>query len=1419
MSFDRHRRRFALLLAFTAFVLAGRPAFTQCVSLTTLGSASTQSFDTLSNTAGSTTNNLTITGWFMTETGGGARDNEQYAVDTGGSNTGDTYSYGAAGSTERALGGLQSGTLVPLFGACFTNNTGSTVTSLDIAYTGEQWRLGTAARTDQINFEYSLNATSLTTGAWNPVAALNFVTPDTTGPTAGTAGARDGNAAGFRTPRSSTIPALSIANGATFWIRWTDFNASGADDGLAVDDFSLTPQGGVVTPTLNVSDVTLAEGDPPGTTTFTFAVTLTAPAGAGGVTFDIATADNTATTADNDYVAQSLTGQSIPMGSSGPYNFSVTVNRDTTPEPNETFFVNVTNITGANAGDVQGTGTITNDDVAITPIHDIQGPGASSPIVGSSVTTRGIVTGVRNNGFFIQEPDAMVDADPATSEGILVFTGGAPPAAAVVGALVQVTGTVTEFVPPQDTLQPPLTELSGPTVIQLSTGNPLPVPVPLTPTFPDPAGVHDQLERLEGMRVSVASLTVVGPTLGNVNETNATATSSGVFYGVVTGVPRPFREAGIQAPDPAPSGGTIPPIPRFDSNPERIRVDSDGLVGGPLIDVGFGAAVTGLVGPLDYSFRTYTILPDPGATISVMGGPVATAVTTPTAQEFTVGSYNMERLFDTVNDPAIGEPVLTAAAFDMRLNKASLGIRNFLRMPDILGVVEVENLTTLQALAARISADALAAAQPDPEYDAYLVEGNDVGGIDVGFLVKTASVDGGVTPRVEVVEVQQELDGTLFTNPDASTETLNDRPPLRLNAILHHPNGASFPVTVIVNHLRSLNGVNSEGPGSNGWPTEGARVRAKRLAQAEDLGILVQLRQLADPTENIVLVGDFNAFEVNDGLVDSMGVIDGTPVPDNETAVSGDGLTPVNPPLDNLFDTPPPAERYSFIFDGNAQNLDHVLVNQPLIAATTAQRIEHPRINADFPETARNDGMTPVRLSDHDPLVGFFQVSAFLTAGVSITKMESADPVTAGTSFFYTVTVANAGPDPADNVSWSDTLPAGTTFVSLSSPGGWTCSTPAAGSGGMVSCSIASLSVSSAAFTLTVNVAPAAGAMLSNTANVTTTTADDMSDNSATETTTVAPAPPAPAADLSVTKVDTPDPVTAGTNLTYTITVVNQGPSNAASVSLSDTLPAGTTFVSLSSPGGWTCATPMVGAGGMVSCSIASLAPGGAVFTLTVQVDGSVANGTVLSNIAMVSSPSPGDPNPGNESAMATTTVTNTAFQASVTGTKTVSGSFTPGGSVTYTVVLSNAGPGTQQDNPGAEFTDVLPAELTLVSAAATSGTAVATVATNTVTWNGSIAAAASVTITITATVTGSVGSTITNQGTIASDADGNGTNEAAGVTDDPGASGTGNPTAFVVAAEALEVGIPTLDEVGLAVLAVLLALGGMAILRRRAAS
>ena len=613
-----------------------------------------------------------------------------------------------------------------------------------------------------------------------------------------------------------------------------------------------------------------------------------------------------------------------------------------------------------------------------TAIHAIQGAGQASPLAGRWVLTRGVVTGVKSNGFFLQEPDASVDADPATSEGVFVFTSGAPPAAAVFGNYVMVGGTVTEYVPASDPLSPPTTEITAPAVTFLSSGVvPMPAPIPLTTTLPDPTGAFDQLERLEGMRVSVASLTVTAPTQGTVTEASATSVSKGVFYGVVTGVPRPFLEPGLAVPDdPTAFPGTVPPIPRYDSNPERIRVDSAGQKGGVKIDVGTGAVLTGLVGPLDYAYRCYSIVldPPPAAQPSVAGGPAPRAVSDPTGHEFTVATFNVERFYDTVNDGAKSDVVLTQAAFDLRLSKASLAIRRFLKNPDVLGLEEMENLQTLQALAARISSDAAAASEPDPQYAAYLVEGNDVGGIDVAFLVKTAPVKPS-TPRVSVAAVVQELAGTPFRNPDGTTELLNDRPPLRMTASVNFANAAPFPVTVIVNHLKAISSVGDPSAGSKGWATVGARERAKRQRQAEDLAGLVQARQAADGAERIVLVGDFNAYEFNDGYGDILGTIAGTPPQGDETVVPGDGAVLVNPPLVNLVHTPPAAERYSYTFDGNAQNLDHVLVNAALASATAARRIEHARIDADFPDVLRNEIASPCRISDHDPAVAYFRVA------------------------------------------------------------------------------------------------------------------------------------------------------------------------------------------------------------------------------------------------------------------------------------------------------------------------------------------------------------------------------------------------------------------------------------------------------------
>jgi predicted extracellular nuclease len=586
------------------------------------------------------------------------------------------------------------------------------------------------------------------------------------------------------------------------------------------------------------------------------------------------------------------------------------------------------------------------------PIHDIQGAGTASPLVGLQVTTQGIVTALRfNNGFFIQTPDALVDADPNTSEGLFVFTGtGNIPVGLAAGNYVQVTGTVQEYSPSTDPYSPPLTEIVTPVTTVLASGYALPAAVTLTAADLPLDGVPEQIERFEGMRVFVQSLRAVSGTGGTKSEANATSTSNGTFYAVIDGTPRPFREPGIQVPDPLPAGAP-PTVTRFDSNAERLRVNSWGQIGATRFDVTTGALVSNTTGVLDYGARTYTILPDPLPTPTVSGlTPGATPVPAPDANEFTIASFNLERFYDDFNDPG-GDVALTTAAYQGRLNKASLSIRTVMRMPDIIGVEEVEKLSALQALAAKVNTDAVDAGDPNPGYVAYLEEGNDPGGIDVGFLVKSS--------RVDALNVQQYGKDTLYTPPTGPAALLNDRPPLLLEAVVHGPLGV-LPVTVIVNHLRSLNNIDDA--------VDGPRVRAKRLAQAEYLANLVQARQTADPDERIVLVGDFNAFEFSDGYVDVIGSIKGTPAPADSVVLAGADL--VNPDLTDLAETVPAADRYSYSFDGNAQVLDHVIANGR--ALLRFSRLHYGRTNADFPEAWRGDTTRPERLSDHDPAVAYF---------------------------------------------------------------------------------------------------------------------------------------------------------------------------------------------------------------------------------------------------------------------------------------------------------------------------------------------------------------------------------------------------------------------------------------------------------------
>ena len=263
-----------------------------------------------------------------------------------------------------------------------------------MSYVGEQWR-NSAAAAQTVNFSYRIGAglgdalTDFTTGG-TAVPALNFTSPIT----GGSAGALDGNVSANRVAIAGTISGLSLAPGQEILLRWEDVDHSGSDHGLAIDDLAIVASGGAPTPTLSIDDVSVTEGDS-GTVTATFTVTVSTPSHP-GVTFDIATADgagsNAATLADLDYVQHVETGVFIPPGST-TYAFTVAVNGDFNVEPDETFLVQLSNVSGATLATGTGTGTIVNDDVP---------PPAASDVVISQVYGGGGNSGATITNDFIE---------------------------------------------------------------------------------------------------------------------------------------------------------------------------------------------------------------------------------------------------------------------------------------------------------------------------------------------------------------------------------------------------------------------------------------------------------------------------------------------------------------------------------------------------------------------------------------------------------------------------------------------------------------------------------------------------------------------------------------------------------------------------------------------------------------------------------------------------------------------------------------------------------------------------------------------------------------------------------------------------------------------------------------------------------
>jgi LPXTG-site transpeptidase (sortase) family protein len=289
-------------------------------------------------------------------------------------------------------------------------------------------------------------------------------------------------------------------------------------------------------------------------------------------------------------------------------------------------------------------------------------------------------------------------------------------------------------------------------------------------------------------------------------------------------------------------------------------------------------------------------------------------------------------------------------------------------------------------------------------------------------------------------------------------------------------------------------------------------------------------------------------------------------------------------------------------------------------------------------------------------------------ADLSIAKTDSLDPVVAGNTLTYTVRVDNFGPSDAVTVVVTDTLPTGVTFVSSSG-----C---AEDPNGVPTCSLGNIAASaSASYTITVDVDPSTSGTITNTATVSSDTADPNAANDLVTEITLVTAE----ADLSISKSDNLDPVLVNGTLTYTLSVTNIGPSTASGVSVSDTLPATVSFGSATGTG-WACSE----AAGVVTCTRPTLAVGAAPdITITVTAPGVV--GTITNNVSVMSTTN--DPVPENNTDSEDTDVLAILPPS-------ISKSFAPnpitaGGVSTLQFTITNSNAST--DLIGIAFTDTFP--------------------------------------------------------------------------------------------------------------------------------
>lgn len=547
-------------------------------------------------------------------------------------------------------------------------------------------------------------------------------------------------------------------------------------------------------------------------------------------------------------------------------------------------------------------------------IYHIQGAGHTSPHLNIRAQTSGIVTAVVRNGFYLQDPSG--DGDPSTSDGIFVHTCSSP--GVNVGDAATVTGMVNEYTPDRNNLS--ITQIgSSPTVKVVSSNNSLPSPIIIGATGRQPPteiidddslkmfdpvsdGI-DFYESLKGMRVTIARAQVVAPPdrfgkIFTVSDRGAGATGLNLRGGLT--------------------------ISASDFNPERLPISYHLLTGSsPSVNTGDSLGdVTGVVGYYRGNFEVLLT-----TTPTVTPGSITRESTALRGDEnhLLIATYNVFNL-----DPNDGDGDKDIANGQFAAIAAQ--IVNNLNQPDIIALQEVqdnngsvEDTITVANQTLQVLIDSIIIAG-GPTYhfiDNPPASNNADGGaqnanIRVAFLYNKK--------RVSLIDTSRLGDNS------SDTAFVGTRKPLQATFEF-----SGKQIILINNHFSSKLG-SSPLFGNRQPPTKGSI--NKRTAQATFVNAHVDSLLRVDSEAKIVVLGDLNEYQFEEPL----SILEGTSVGGRQV-------------LFNLDVEISETDRYSYIYEGNSQKIDHILVSKALKDLEPQFDVVH--VNCEFSDAP----------SDHDPLV------------------------------------------------------------------------------------------------------------------------------------------------------------------------------------------------------------------------------------------------------------------------------------------------------------------------------------------------------------------------------------------------------------------------------------------------------------------